>query len=280
MAGYHTVTTFFDESGKFKDHKVVSFGGVAAYNEHFVPFADEWGRLLYRNGMDVFKVNRAFKHHVPLGSKNKRTGISERIEDLLPFVACIRRHLQVVTGVTVDVRAFGKLPEQYFQTYGRDPVYIAFARALLRVVDFTPDHDKISFTCDDDQETATTLFRLYRRIKQVWPDARKKLVAITFADDRVLFGLQAADLVAGILRLEAGRRMLRKKYDYIPLWKALFNQTPQSNERIWEASVAFADRATLIGHAKSLSAERKAAKRAKQKNTVNMRTLTELRARY
>lgn len=264
MAGYHTVTTFFDESGKFRDHKVVAFGGVAAYNEFFIPFADEWSRLLFRNGIDALRVARAFKHHVPLGSKNKRLGISGRIEDLLPFVACIRRHLQVVTGVTVDVRAFGKLPEQYFQTYGRDPVYVAFARSLLKVIDFTPDHDKISFTCDDDEETATTLFRLYRRVKNVIPDARKKLAAITFADDKVLFGLQAADLVAGLLRLEAGRRMFRKKYDYLPLTKALFNQKLQPNERLYEASVAFADRTTLINHAKSLIAERKA-KGAKQK---------------
>jgi hypothetical protein len=50
MPGYNTVTAFFDESGKFKDHKVISFGGVAGFNEEFNPFADEWGRLLYRNG--------------------------------------------------------------------------------------------------------------------------------------------------------------------------------------------------------------------------------------
>ncbi len=265
MAGFHTITTFFDESGKFKDHKVIAFGGVAAYNEFFVPFAQEWNRLIFHNGIEALRVKQAFRYHIPLSSKNKRTGISERIEDLLPFVMCIRRHLQVVTGVTIDVHAFTKLPEQYFQTYGHDPIYVAFARAVLKVIDFTPSQDKISFTCDDDQETATTIFRLYRRIKNVLPDARKKLAAITFADDKALFGLQAADLVAGLLRLEAGRRMFGKKYDYRPLTKALFNQKHQSYERLWEASAAFADGATLRRHARSLIAERKRQRTVKEK---------------
>jgi hypothetical protein len=42
VSGYNTVSSFFDESGKFKDHKLISFSAVAAYNEHLPVFADEW----------------------------------------------------------------------------------------------------------------------------------------------------------------------------------------------------------------------------------------------
>jgi Protein of unknown function (DUF3800) len=255
-SGYNTVTVFFDESGKFKDHKVISFGGVVAYNENFIDFANEWGRLLYRNGLPALSAKNVLNARRPLSRKNRRVGIKERIEDLAPFVACIRKHLQVIIGVTVDVRAFKKLPAHFFQTYGADPVFVAFARSMLEVIGFTPERDKVSFVCDDEEEVAVHVFRLYRRVKRIFPRARNKLVAITFADDKSLFALQAADLVSSIMRLEAGRRMLRAKYDYLPLFKAL-SKSPERNEKLWNVQIAFGDKRMLTDLCDSLSAERK-----------------------
>ena len=256
MAGYNTVTTFFDASGKQKDRKVVVFAGVAAYNEYFSPFANEWGRLLYKNGLQLLTAKDAFNARRPLSRKNARIGNKERAEDLLPFIRCIRAHLQVVTGIAVDVRAFDKLPTHFFQSYGHDPVFVSFARALLKVIDFTPDKDKIVFTCDDDEEVGVHMFRLYRKVKKVWPYARNKLVAISFADDRYLFGLQAADLVAGLIRLEAGRTLLRVKYDYLSLFKELI-KNPERSEKIWEVSVGIANKRVLIQTAQHLEQRRK-----------------------
>jgi hypothetical protein len=250
-----SVSVFFDESGKFKDHKIVSFGGVAAYNEHFIPFAEEWGRLLHRNGLKSLSAKAVLNHRRPLSQKNRRVGIKERIEDLIPFISCIRRHLQVITTVTIDVRAFKKLPSHFFQTFGNDPVFIAFARAMLEVVGFTPDNDKIIFVCDDEEETALPFYKLYRRVKTFWPEAKNKLVGMSFADDKYLFALQAADLIAALMRLEAGRRLARVRYDYLPLSKAIMRK-PDRTEQMWTVGVAFGNRAMLINLAESLKAER------------------------
>jgi len=57
MAGYNTVTTFFGESEKFKDHQVISFGGVAAFNENIQNFVDEWGHLPRSNGPQALSAN-------------------------------------------------------------------------------------------------------------------------------------------------------------------------------------------------------------------------------
>ena len=35
------MNAFFDESGKFKDHDVVCFAGIAGYSEHIEQFARE-----------------------------------------------------------------------------------------------------------------------------------------------------------------------------------------------------------------------------------------------
>jgi hypothetical protein len=251
MAGYNTVTTFMDESGKFRDRKVVCFGGVSAYNEFFALFADEWGRLLLKNGLQVLNAKDSFNWNSPLSAKNNRTGLKERIEDLLPFIACIRKHLQLVTGVTVDVAAYRELPQQFHEVYDRDPIYMAFARALLQATGFTGKNNKLGFTCDDDLETGNKFFILYRKIRRVMPDIRHILVAITFAEDRYLFGLQAADVVSGLMRLEAGKKMLGVPYDYETLFHEL-SSVPKPCERIWEVSACFADKKMLENLANSL----------------------------
>jgi hypothetical protein len=57
----------------------------------------------------------------------------------------------------------------FFQTYGGDPVFVAFARSMLEVIGSTPDRDKVSFVCDDEEEVAFAfhMFRLYRRVKRI-----------------------------------------------------------------------------------------------------------------
>lgn len=256
VSSYNTVTAFFDESGKFKDHEVIAFGGVADYNENFGAFANEWNRLLFRNGLQSLSVKTAFNARRPLSRKNNRTGIKERIEDLAPFIACIRNHLQVIVGVTIDVPTFKKMPSHFFQSYGSDPVFVAFTRSLLEVMGFTPDGDKVSFVCDDDEQMAWHMFRLYRRVKNVFPGAKSKMSAITFADDRSLFALQAADLVSGLMRLEADRKWRRIQYDYLPLFKAI-RKLPEKGEKLWNVLIAFGDKPALIDVSQSLEAERK-----------------------
>jgi hypothetical protein len=44
----NTITAFLDESGKFKDHKVICFGGVYSYNENFNEFGEDgWRRTVW-----------------------------------------------------------------------------------------------------------------------------------------------------------------------------------------------------------------------------------------
>ena len=248
MAGYTTVTTFFDESGKFNDHDVISFGGVSGYAEHVNHFANEWGRLLHQNGMKEFSVKSAFNHRRPLGNRNKALGVRARVAALKPFVQCIRTHLSVVSGVAIDVVAFKAAPPKLQAAYTKDPIIMAFLRALIYVLDFTPKNDKVSFICDDDEAQAWNFYQLYRRVKKIWPGARKKLAALSFADDEFLWGLQAADLVSGLMRMEARKLWFKTPYQYRSLFK-LMSATPTrgSNERIWACDIAFVAKKNING---------------------------------
>ena len=129
---------FFDESGKFRDKKVICLGGVASYAHDFNrDFTFEWGRLIRLNGIKVFSAKKALNHRRKLGTNCDAIGIERRTDALLPFVECIRKYLQVVSGTVVDVDAYRGLPSHIHQMFTDDPVYMAFLRSMLQVVSFT-----------------------------------------------------------------------------------------------------------------------------------------------
>jgi hypothetical protein len=111
-----TISAFFDESGKFKDRHVVAMGGVASFQSEFDAFGYEWNRLLKMNGMTVLSAKEALNPKRPLGKRNESLGIEKRIKDLLPFIAAIRKHLQVISGTAIDVQAYKKLPPISFNS--------------------------------------------------------------------------------------------------------------------------------------------------------------------
>lgn len=268
MAGYTTMNSFFDESGKFKDHRVICFGGVASFAEHFDQFGHHWETLLNLNGLEMLSAKDVLNANRPLSKKNPDVGVEKRIRALLPFIQCVRKELLVVTGVAISVPAFKRLPSHFYKFFGTDPIYMAFARAMLHVVSFTPKNDKVSFICDDEESVALDFYRLYRRIKKVWPNARKKLAGISFVDDRYLFGLQAADLIAAIMRHEAGRKWHHKAYDYEALYSAII-QEPERHERLMKCDIAFGADASLKDLAANLKDEWKRVEREARERGIS-----------
>ena len=249
------VSAFFDESGKFKDHRIISVGCVAdIFGEPFRRFDREWQGLLHTNGLVALSAKHVLNARRPLSSENPAIGIRKRTNALLPFVDCIRKNIQVVSGLAVDVRSFKKLPQHFFHFFGNDPSYLAVARTMLHIAEFTSPSDKVSLIFDDDEETAWQFYRLYRRLKQKWPRARSTFRAMSFGDDRFFSGLQAADLVASIIRQEVSVDIAKTKYDYHRLYKALAAE-PKKEERLWFLSIAVAKRSNLIKTAESLKEE-------------------------
>jgi len=240
-----TVSGFIDESGKFRNHRIISIGCVAGFNQHVEDFAHEWGHLLQLNGLKDFHTNQALRHHVPLSKKVDALGVEKRTDALLPFIACIRKYLGMAIGCWVDVKAFNSLPRKFFRVFGSDPSYMAFVRTMMQVIDFTPERDGLVMVCDEDEETALEFYRLYRRVKKVLPGARNKLNAISFCDDKFVFGVQAADFMASMVRLDALARRDKKKQQYRRLFKALTAQ-PERHERIWFCGIAKGDKKALL----------------------------------
>jgi len=100
-------------------------------------------------------------------------------------------------------------------------------------------------TGDAEEEMALPMYRLFRGVKTIYPDAHEKLRVITFADDRWSFGLQAADMVVSLLRHEAGKRFFGAEYDYGALHSALSTPTPKSGDTFWLIALGFCDASML-----------------------------------
>lgn len=123
--------------------------------------------------------------------------------------------------VAIEVTAFKSLSEKARRTLGSpdDPYYVSFMRGNLHLIRCLKDDDRLCLVCDDDLETALLCYGFYRAIRNSWPEAQKKLIALSFADDKYFPAMQAADMLAFLFRCEANQALYQDTYQ----WRRLFN---------------------------------------------------------
>jgi hypothetical protein len=238
---------FFDESGKFKDKRVVSFCGLCSPLPRIREFEEDWKGILRHFGLQSLTMKRALRHKIAFSPKDKANSADERNRVLQPFIECIRKHFELGIAITVDVEAYKKWPPQARKRVGGsdDPHYFAFlCGATGPAKHLTNDEDRFSLVCDDDQSTAMNCYRLYSRVRAINDELRRKMISITFADDDVFVPLQAADLLASLCRLEAGRRFHRDYYEYMRSFTAL---TCPGSGMYWAVSFYGEERINNLG---------------------------------
>lgn len=213
---------YYDESGKV-DKPVVAFCGFVAAVSKIQPFEDEWNSILRSYEMKSLTMKQAFRAQVPLSPKIRKQSIAERIETLKPFADCVRNHFEYGIAVAVDVAAFKSLSPQAKKKLGmiENPHYLAFLQGMMACVHHLQDGDRISFICDDDEETAWNCYQFYRRVRKIYPLAKKHFASISFADDESFPALQAADLFSSLARMRARYLFFRTPYDYASLFSYL-----------------------------------------------------------
>lgn len=220
---------FFDESGKFRDKKVISVCGLCAPPGKVQEFEDDWKALLRHHGLESLTMKRALRRKVKFSSKVKANSRDERNEVLKPFAECIKKHFEFGIAVSVDVLAYRSLPAPTKKRYGggEDPFYFAFLTALVSCDKYLRSEDRVNIVFDDDTSTAVPSYKLYHRVRCLKPEIKRKFIAITFADDKEFIPLQGADFLSSLSRLESGRRFHREYYEYMPLFHLLAREDPE-----------------------------------------------------
>ncbi len=168
---------------------------------------------------------------------------------------CIRKTVQTITTVAVDIKEYKKAPTNIHKLWGSDPVFLAFTRAIMEISHMVSPGDNLSVVCDDEEKTAWPMYRLYRQVKRVYPEAKDKLSSLSFADDDVFYALQAADFVSSLARLEARQKFNGEDYEYVALWNGF--TTSKENDRVWDFSGVFMDREMISNISKGEAERRK-----------------------
>jgi hypothetical protein len=217
------LSSYWDESGKFKDHKVISFCGLCASSSKLEKFEENWKELLRRNDLSRLKVSDALNAHHQLSPIIPAQTVRERIDALKPFVSCLIQWFELGVAVGIGVEAFQRTAEHLKKRIsgGKNPFYLAFKTALILFADYRKADDSIVIVFDDDEETAKHCLNLYRKMKIEDTSLRSVFASITFADDQAFLPLQAADLLAGLVRLQCDFEFSGTPYDYQPLFEYL-----------------------------------------------------------
>ena len=234
------IYAYFDESGKFQRHDVVAFGGICSDLQQLEKFDKLWRRELRKAKITAFKMNAALRNDVALSPAIPAQTVRERIKALTPFALCIRDHAEHCLGLSIDVKAFSELPKVARHVLGSvdDPHYVMFLRTLTHLLDYAPG-DRLSLVCDDEEQTAEPCYKYYRRVKKVYQPDGARLAGIGFADDEAFSALQAADMMASLVRLEAQRRFFGQSFDYRELIELFIGRDV--------LYTAFMDRGMLFG---------------------------------
>src|SRR5579864_9013955 len=114
------IQCYVDESGKFKDHQIVSLCGFGGNQGQIQTFEALWQSLLRRNGMRSLHMKKATRFTQPLGSRNAAIGLEYRKTALLSFAECARDSMEVAVHVAIDVSAFNALPGDERKLLGDD----------------------------------------------------------------------------------------------------------------------------------------------------------------
>lgn len=227
---------YFDESGKWLDHDVVSFAGLMSPMDDWLIFHGEWSHLLRKHEIASLHMTSGLNFALR-GTARKKLGFDERCAILGEFVGVIKKNLSFGQACAVDIRAFKSLPShQRRKVYKGDPYLLAFATVINRVVDRLSKGEILSIVCDDEEHYAVRCYKMLAQAKNNHPYLRKAITSICFGDDKQMVALQAADMLAYLMRAEAAFRMHATEYKYADLYKQLASgQSRMGYEvRLWD----------------------------------------------
>jgi hypothetical protein len=209
MAVLHS---FFDESGKFKDQEWVAFCGFGASPDQLRQFDEQWDRQLRRTGMDALHWVDARRYGKRLSKKIGPQTFTDRVNELKPFADCVNDYLGLGAACVFEVVGYTAFQLESKALLGNteNPFYIQFLRTMLLLAGYAKSGERITMTCDEDEETSWNCYRFYKQVKKVHKDTRKRFGAITFADDLHFPALQAADMLSFLCREQAFAILWRK----------------------------------------------------------------------
>jgi hypothetical protein len=213
---------YFDESGKDDQHQIVSFSGLVDSFKNWMAFGEEWVRLLREYHLTEFHAAEALRHSQPYGAMKPGTA-DERSHDVLPFVKAICDGVELGIVSAVKVSDYRSAHPRLHQSFGTDPLYFSFQRAIFGILDHWGPVDKydVGLILDDEEAKSMECYRFLNKMKLASERVRKQVTSICFTDDKTSVHTQAADLFCYLSRIDLELAFLGKPHPFSILCEPL-----------------------------------------------------------
>ena len=205
---------FFDESGKFANSDFICLCGCIC-DDRWNAFSKQWKKLLERHGIDLIHLSKLMRRAEPY---ENLTWDADRQDTVLrDFVKPIRRHLLAGLGVAVDTKCYRRMSKKARRLIGdNDPQDFAFYRLMRLVIEQLKAWKQagpISVNFDYTEDFSVKCMQSLAKLRSKRPEVKALISSIGFADDRVYYPLQAADMLA----YGTNRKLREEAPDYFDL---------------------------------------------------------------
>lgn len=215
-----TALGYFDDNGSVSSSNFVCLAGYASPHTRWDAFVPEWREMLRRHGIKMIHM----KDLMPLRGEYEKLGwdYPKRDAVLTECIDIINRCAFNGFGIGVDAKHWRALKTEE-RAYLGNPITLCFERILRRVVEKFRNVGQevhVPVTFDDNPQYAPTFYARWSDLRKTRPDLKRRIGAITFADDSIYYPLQAADLLAHQTGKDVQQKILG--YDSTRHFKHLF----------------------------------------------------------
>ena len=185
--------------------RVFTLGGLVASVDAWKAFSDEWSAKLQEPpGLDYFKLSQALSMRDQFDGGRGWT-VELRNERVLDLAKIARRHALFGIGCALNQSLY----EEFVATFSpfrdlKDPYFLCFYQivdAITAARSLYPDATGLDYIFDEQGDAGLRAVEFWKRMKAMRKD---ELLGSTpvHRDDKCFKPLQAADLYAGLRRLE------------------------------------------------------------------------------
>jgi hypothetical protein len=213
-------TAYCDDSGKESDGRWIVIGGYLAHEGYWSAFAPRWAHELRRHDISALHMKDA----IQCAGEYKDRGwtVPKRDEVLADFLAIIKTAHLIGFAVGVDAPAWKahlKSARPNERITAMEFCFIRIMGMVARRMARVEPADRVLLCFDTDREFASARLNRMLELRAKHPDLTKAISSIAFADVKLHYPLQAADVVAWLAR----KQLMQQTggFESLPLYRDL-----------------------------------------------------------
>lgn len=216
MIAYADESGIHDPTGVQHGSEIAVVCGYLSYKEHWDKFCIDWQNELNKNGVKVFHMSEFMDRiNAPRKANWPYKGWSEEKRDsfIRTLISIAKSNILLGVGGVLNVRDYDKMSPGWFKDEVEHSYYFCFQLffdCLLPMLEqfdepLSPD-EQVSFFFDQTKQFETIASKAFHQIKDL-RDTKDRMGSLAFVSKKIHKPLQAADLLAYLMRSAQTRKI-------------------------------------------------------------------------